>query len=927
MPTGREITKVPTKALLRTRLTSMANSTMFPLIPRYPDPAAGPVRPDSTGYVVTSKTSISGDGSRYGIDTEMYISVDKDTKAAAYALKGLDGQPDPRYGCKANPPIEDGMEGLSPCSTADEGPDGTEKWGRHAEDAVPWRSWKEVKQLPKQYQILPSTSLKPLVLLSQSYQLHGPFRKVGVEPELKGRLTAGSDSENDAPHYAHARRRSLHLSLAPFFGLVHSVMSRLPLRVLLRRGSPVRNSLPPRQSRNAIPIPGSYSNAPEPIPKAKPHPGPIRALTTTLAPRRGGTFKLTHGAMIFRLSLFALIAYNLYQRLFQGDRTTSLLSSLILVQKLNAQYPVHALNDFDDIKAYFYELLRVVPVPGESDVDELIQFIEKAIDKASRLEEAGDIGASTSDPTGSPRPVERDEQPRTYRSRLLDLSEFLVLSYISTPVSLATIRAIMRAYAENVHGLLEYELNQKSCDECAQAVVTGLHFAVFSLKIAGHRLNMGPGTYIPGGSIDKPHILLHTQCSFYSGEYMANGMQPDARIPICTRRVISSLALSTGSSSWRWRAITVELNNAMAPSVADVQQAPQPTPIEVAKEAAKQAAHFVVPHDESYSYSKYRPFQEAFDKEPALQYFDHVDAGSRADPAKPHLLTKDTKLHHLSPYLGTEVRGVQLSQLSNEGLDELALFVAERKVVGFRDQDLKDVSPEKQLEFASHFGPPHVHPIAVNVEGYPAIAVVYRDEERPGFTDHLVQTQINHTNWHSDVSYEKQPPGTTFFYILDGPEVGGDTLFLSQVEAYKRLSPAFQNFLLGLKAIHTAVPQAEGATKRGLPVRRDPVETEHPIVRVHPVTGEKALFINPGFTSRVVGFKKEESDALLQFLFDHITKGADFQVRLSYQPGSVVIWDNRVTAHSAIPDFNRKLRRHHIRLTPQAEKPIAATEV
>ncbi|KAJ3512584.1 hypothetical protein NMY22_g15290 [Coprinellus aureogranulatus] len=316
----------------------------------------------------------------------------------------------------------------------------------------------------------------------------------------------------------------------------------------------------------------------------------------------------------------------------------------------------------------------------------------------------------------------------------------------------------------------------------------------------------------------------------------------------------------------------------MAPSVADLQQAPQPTPIEVAKEAAKQAAHFAVPHDESYPYSKYRPFQEAFDKEPALQYFDHVDAGSRADPAKPHLLTKDTKLHHLSPYLGTEVRGAQLSQLSKEGLDELALFVAERKVVVFRDQDLKDVSPEEQLEFASHFGPPHVHPIAVNVEGYPAIAVVYRDEERPGFTDHLVQTQINHTNWHSDVSYEKQPPGTTFFYILDGPEVGGDTLFLSQVEAYKRLSPTFQKFLLGLKAVHTAVPQAEGATKRGLPIRRDPVETEHPIVRVHPVTGEKALFINPGFTSRVVGFKKEESDALLQFLFDHITKGADFQM-------------------------------------------------
>ncbi|KAJ3512585.1 hypothetical protein NMY22_g15291 [Coprinellus aureogranulatus] len=468
MPTGREITKVPTKALLRTRFTSMANSTMFPLIPRYPDPAAGPVRPDSTGYVVTSKTSISGDGSRYGIDTEMYISVDKDAKAAAYALKGLDGQPDPRYGCKANPPIEDGMEGLSPCSTADEGPDGTEKWGRHAEDAVPWRSWKEV---------------------------------VKVEPELKGRLLAGCRSENAARHHTHARRRQSE----PFISTVLHLASGWFTPSC--RGSRCElSSIEGHRLETLCHLDnqGTLSQYPEVTAKL-PNLFPRRSrIRVQFAPRHGGTFKWTHGTMVFRLSLFALIAYNLYQKRFQGDRTTPHLSSLILVQKLNAQHPVHALNDFDDIKAYFYELLRVVPVPGESDVDELIQFIEKAIDKASRLEEAGGDASSPSDPTVSPRPVERDEQPRTYRSRLLDLSEFQAVSDISTPVSLATIRAIMHTYAGNVHGLLEYELNQKSCNECAQAVVTGLYFSVFSLKIAGHRLNMGPGTYIPGVSIDKP---------------------------------------------------------------------------------------------------------------------------------------------------------------------------------------------------------------------------------------------------------------------------------------------------------------------------------------------------------------------------------------------------------------------------------------
>ena len=119
---------------------------------------------------------------------------------------------------------------------------------------------------------------------------------------------------------------------------------------------------------------------------------------------------------------------------------------------------------------------------------------------------------------------------------------------------------------------------------------------------------------------------------------------------------------------------------------------------------------------------------------------------------------------------------------------------------------------------------------------------------------------------------------------------GGDTLFLSQVEAYKRLSDGFKKRLEGLRAIHSAVPQAEHSRQRGGPVRREPVESEHPVVRVHPVTGEKALYVNQGFTKRIVGFKDEESEYLLNFLFDHISKGADYQVRGTYEPGTVVVW-------------------------------------
>ncbi|KAJ7241475.1 hypothetical protein C8J57DRAFT_1438120 [Mycena rebaudengoi] len=324
------------------------------------------------------------------------------------------------------------------------------------------------------------------------------------------------------------------------------------------------------------------------------------------------------------------------------------------------------------------------------------------------------------------------------------------------------------------------------------------------------------------------------------------------------------------------------------------------------------------------SYPFYYPYFDVNEKFPPTEIFEHTDPGTRADPAKPHLLTEKTTTHDLSPYIGTEITGVQISQLSTEGLDELALFAAQRKVLIFRDQDFKDLGPERQIEIARHFGPIQRHPTSGNVKGYPEFHVVYRDAEHDRFKDYFPDDRLGRVSWHSDVSYEKQTPGTTFFFILDQPDTGsgGDTLFLSQAEAYRRLSPEFQKRLEGLRAVHSAVPQAEHSAKRGGPVRREAIETEHPVVRVHPVTQEKALYVNQGFTKRIVGFKQEESEYLLKFLFDHIAKGSDFQIRASYTPGTVVVWDNRLTAHSATGDFDKAVRRHAVRLTPQAEVPI-----
>jgi taurine dioxygenase/sulfonate dioxygenase len=258
---------------------------------------------------------------------------------------------------------------------------------------------------------------------------------------------------------------------------------------------------------------------------------------------------------------------------------------------------------------------------------------------------------------------------------------------------------------------------------------------------------------------------------------------------------------------------------------------------------------------------------------------------------------------------------VQLSKLSDKGKDQLALLVAQRKVVAFRDQDLASLPIQEALDFGGYFGRHHIHPTSGAPEGYPEIHLVHRNGNKGAF-DAIFAERNSTVGWHSDVTYEQQPPGTTFLYILDTPEVGGDTAFVNQVEAYNRLSPAIKERLHGLKAVHSGFEQAEFSRQRGGVVRREPVKNEHPLVRTHPATGEKALFVNGGckfylspaffnflfvvlglyankfaVTRSIVGLKKEESDALLQFLLNHIGRGIDYQARVKWAPGTVVVWD------------------------------------
>ena len=304
-----------------------------------------------------------------------------------------------------------------------------------------------------------------------------------------------------------------------------------------------------------------------------------------------------------------------------------------------------------------------------------------------------------------------------------------------------------------------------------------------------------------------------------------------------------------------------------------------------------------------------------------LQPFEHYEHGKDADPAFKELLKPGSKLEDLTASVGAEVSGLQLSSLTDAGKDQLALLVAQKKVVAFRGQDFADLPIGKAVEFVRYFGRLHIHPTSGAPAGFPEVHLVHRSAGDTSAQDFFA-SRTNSVAWHSDTTYENQPPGTTFLYALDVPPAGGDTLFLNMAAAYQRLSPAFRERLQGLNAVHSAHEQAVSALDRGSHVRREPVESIHPLVRTHPATGEKALWCNPQFTRYIVGFKKEESDHLLKFLYDHMALSQDLQCRVKWTPGTVVVWDNRVTAHSAILDWEDKARRHIARLTPQAERPV-----
>lgn len=274
----------------------------------------------------------------------------------------------------------------------------------------------------------------------------------------------------------------------------------------------------------------------------------------------------------------------------------------------------------------------------------------------------------------------------------------------------------------------------------------------------------------------------------------------------------------------------------------------------------------------------------------------------------------------ISGAMGAEIEGVDLSQeLDAATFAEIKKAFNDYCVVFFRDQEL---TPEDQKAFARRFGELTVHPFVKSLDGHPEIVPIIKEkEDRANFGG----------GWHTDVSFMEKPALGSMLYALEVPEFGGDTLWASQYMAYERLSDGMKKMLGGLTAIHSASSQyapggesdKNNAKRKGMSVavtEAAEAVVEHPVVRTHPDTGRKALYVNDGFTLKFKGMTRRESKPLLEYLYRHATQ-EEFTCRFRWTRGALAFWDNRCTQHYALNDYHGQRREMH-RVTIEGERPV-----
>ena len=246
--------------------------------------------------------------------------------------------------------------------------------------------------------------------------------------------------------------------------------------------------------------------------------------------------------------------------------------------------------------------------------------------------------------------------------------------------------------------------------------------------------------------------------------------------------------------------------------------------------------------------------------------------------------------------LGAELSGVDLTlELSPKIFKELRRLLVEYEVVFFRDQD---ISPAQHRSLAASFGPLQTHPAYNTVEGFPEITILESTAENPSKIE----------AWHSDMTFREHPPLGTVLRSKIIPAQGGDTLWASMTAAYDGLSTPMQKFLADLTAEHDfsygfkeSLAEPGGKERLAQAVKDNP-PVRHPVIRVHPESNQKVIFVNALFTTKIIGLPEKESSAILQFLYDHVIT-AEYTCRFKWEPNSIAIWDNRSTQHKPINDY------------------------
>jgi taurine dioxygenase len=276
----------------------------------------------------------------------------------------------------------------------------------------------------------------------------------------------------------------------------------------------------------------------------------------------------------------------------------------------------------------------------------------------------------------------------------------------------------------------------------------------------------------------------------------------------------------------------------------------------------------------------------------------------------------DIEITRVSRAFGAIVSGVDISEeLSRPVVERLGELLVEHQVLFFRNMPL---TPRAQYQFAARFGPLHIHPIYPVLPDIPEIMLIDTHEAFLPDND----------NWHTDVTFSETPPLAGILSAKRLPSVGGDTLWSSCRAAYDALSAPMQRSLEGLTAQHSVAksfpperwqndPEFKLRYERAV-AKHPPVN--HPVIRTHPVSGRKGLFVNEGFTTHINGLKPRESAALLSFLFAHVAQ-PEFTIRWRWSVDDVAFWDNRNTQHYAVADYLPERRTMH-RATVIGDKPV-----